>query len=291
MSETITRTMEYRSLVAEQLADEIRVHRENGDMSTTECRHFIRARDLLSEDYAEAVSMNAAFSALPTGALAGLATSAAPIAVTSEADTQAALRQAELLGATADQRRKLRGIVEEAQAAKRAAEQAIAEVEVHRAQAAQLQEELTAERQRRADAVALADRAQTELNSTGAITDPADRRVWEIFGKAAAEADKQGYCSVYDQISKAVGIPDRDTLKEAGFVPQRSWDVRTSVTVTFDVVVTVEADSESNAIESVDYMGMGDFWEIAEDQLKTFEIDNRYQIDSKDAREAEVVED
>jgi len=119
-------------------------------------------------------------------------------------DNEAALRQAELLGATADQRRKLRTIVEERAAAQREVEALKAEVE--------------------------------RLKNEPITGD--DRRVWPLFGRAADEADTQGYCSVYEQISNAVGIPTRDELKEEGYATMAvDYEATYDVTFTFSVRV------------------------------------------------------
>lgn len=138
---------------------------------------------------------------------------------TYERDQLAALQQAELLGATADQRHKLRAIVEAEHTA--------------RAEVTQLRQQLAAQS------------VQLEALQQPLTTD--DRRVWDIFGKAAAEADRQGYCSVYDQISAAVGIPNRDELREAGYLESPTWDVEFRVTSSAYVTVTVNAANYDEA--------------------------------------------
>lgn len=141
--------------------------------------------------------------------------------LTAEQDTQAALRQAEILGATADQRRKLRTMVEERQAAQAEAARLAAQVE-----------EMS-----RINANLLNEREQFRIAAEEPILDPSDKRVWDIFGRAAAEADEQGYCSVYDNISTNVGIPDRDALREAGYLggAKKDYVFRVSVVVEFNV--------------------------------------------------------
>lgn len=149
---------------------------------------------------------------------------------TYERDQLAALQQAELLGATADQRHKLRAIVEAEHTAR---------AEVTR---------LTAEVERLS--------APLEMN---------DRRVWDIFGKAAAEADRQGYCSVYDQISAAVGIPNRDELRENSYLESPTWEVEFRVTSYAYVTVTVDAGSYDEAARNAtDEFSADDLLELAD---------------------------
>lgn len=176
-------------------------------------------------------------------------------------DTEAALRQAELLGATADQRAKLRDIV----TARFDAVRALATM-TERAQAATV-------RALRAEAAAAED-----------ITDPSDKRVWGIFGDAAKESKRQGYCSVYDQISEAVGIPTRDTLGSAGYLDPSRYDVEVEVTFTQRVTVTVDADSYDAAIRAGDEMSHRDIWDyLSVDSLSHHDITD---TDAKEAEEA-----
>ena len=136
-----------------------------------------------------------------------------PILSTYEKDQQAALAQAEILGASADQRAKLRAIVEAEHTSRR---------EVER---------LTSETVRLTTALQLA---------TVPIEDPSDERLMPIFQKAAIEANAQGYCSVYDQISSAVGIPTRDDLVAAGYSLYNERPGRVEVQVTVSVWVDVD---------------------------------------------------
>lgn len=131
-------------------------------------------------------------------------------------DARAAQAQAEVLGATADQRAKLRQIVEERQAAQAEVTRLAAEV--------------------------------TRLGQP--ITDAEDTRVLGLFASAAEEADRQGYCSTYEQIAGAVGIPGRDRLRELGALPQRRF--RFEVRVTAYVTVDAEGDNESDAWDNAD---------------------------------------
>jgi hypothetical protein len=116
------------------------------------------------------------------------------------------------------------------------------------------------------------------------ITDPADRRLWGIFGKAAKEANRRGYCGHYDQISEAVGIPTRDELQEAGYLEPGRYDVTTKVT--FEVTITVEAEDEYDAVSTVDAMSDAHLWEL----IDTAELDQDRMIDH-DAWTAEAVKD
>ena len=173
-------------------------------------------------------------------------------------DTEAALRQAELLGASVDQRAKLRAIVTARITAESHA------LELGR-QLVVAQQALTV--------------AQTEP-----ITDPSDKLVWGIFGDAAKESKRQGYCSVYDQISEAVGIPTRDTLNEAGYMDPSRYDVEVEVTFTQRVTVTVDADSYDAAIRAGDDMSHRDIWDyLSIDSLSHYDISD---TDAKDAEEA-----
>jgi hypothetical protein len=121
-------------------------------------------------------------------------------------DTEAALRQAEMLGATADQRNKLRAIVTA---------------------------RITAERE-------LATAREALARAEAPITDAQDRRIWPVLGQAATEADRQGYCSTYEQIAGAVGMPDRDTLKDLGFAQGKAVPGRVEVYLHYSVWVEVD---------------------------------------------------
>lgn len=171
-------------------------------------------------------------------------------------DSEAALRQAELLGASADQRAKLRTIVEERLAAQK--------------RAAELSEQVAT--------------LQAQLDAP--ITDPKDRRVWGIFGKAATEANEQGYCSTYEQISEAVGIPSRNELADAGYLELPSYDVRVAVTWTTYETVTISAKNADEAVEQVDEMSDRDLWEYLDASSIDLDLGS---MDSHDAREAERV--
>lgn len=186
-----------------------------------------------------------------------------PERLTYEADQQAALAQAEILGATADQRTKLRNIVQ----AEHDARRRVQELET------------------------LLSQNNAELAAARApITNPSDRRVWPIFGAAAQEANKQGYCSVYDQISEAVDIPNRDDLSNAGYLNKKRWDVRVAVQVSYTdyVTVAVEADTYDEAISEADNISHRHIFDCMNDDTHDLEPDD---IDSIDAQEAEVVDD
>lgn len=160
--------------------------------------------------------------------------------------------QAELLGATADQRAKLRAII----TARVTAERRV--------------EELNREVQR----------------LTNEQVEPSDRRVWALFGRAAAEADRQEYCNVYDQISSAVGIPNRDELRSAGYLPQRSYDVEVTVSLSVSTTITVEADDEDDADSQVRDMSNRDIWEYLD-----LSGADHYAIDSFETGEVTEVDD
>jgi len=172
--------------------------------------------------------------------------------ITAEVDTLKAQQQAEALGATAAQTAKLRELVES-----------------------------------KAAAVRRVDELERELAlSQGRITNYLDPRIAHIFGEAAQEADKQGYCNVYDQISDAVGIPTRDVLRAEGFMPVKRYDVRVLVRFDTYVNVTVEAGSEDEAIQEADGMSHTDLFEYFDDS-NISEGDIVYT----DAREAELIEE
>lgn len=119
----------------------------------------------------------------------------APVVVSTmtpgERDALAAQAQAELLGATADQRAKLRQIVTDRQTA------------LARVTELELERDLLRQNLQHAQA--------------GDISAD-DSRLTSIWVKAAEEADRQGYCSVYDGIASTVGAPTRDELKEQGYL-------------------------------------------------------------------------
>lgn len=165
-------------------------------------------------------------------------------------DARAAEAQAEILGANAEQRAKLRQLVTE-----------------------------------RRDALAQVARYQTENELLRRpITDAEDERVLQLFADAAKEADRQGYCSTYEQIASAVGIPGRDRLRELGYLVGR---YNVDVLVTVRATVTVEASSDDEAISTVD--------DFDDDELRRALRDGSgldvYSIDSHDAQAAELQED
>ena len=152
-------------------------------------------------------------------------------------DDEAALVQAELLGASADQRAKLRAMVTARILADRQA------IEL-RAQLADVRNQL---------AVANED-----------ILDGHDPRTMQLFANTGAVADKQGLCSVYDQIARDSLIPTRPELADAGYVGdrgERDYYVTVSVTVQVQTSVSVTASDENEAAEQVGQMSHRDIWE------------------------------
>lgn len=92
---------------------------------------------------------------------------------------------------------------------------------------------------------------ELETERHAVITDPKDPRMLPLLVAAAEEANMQGYCTVYDQISSAVGFPTREELQSLGYLT-RSYDVQ--VQVFFDsqfVTVQVEAADEEEARSDV----------------------------------------
>lgn len=148
-----------------------------------------------------------------------------------ERDLQAAQRQAELLGASADQRAKLRTIVEERATAQR-------ELAAARAEIARLSGPVAAD----------------------------DDRLTPIWVSAAEEANRQGYCSVYDGIAQHVGAPSRDELSEMGYL---SHDYRVEVRFEGTTYITVEAASAEEAISEV-----RDNWDYADIAREIEDIDD-----------------
>ena len=152
-------------------------------------------------------------------------------------DTEAAFVQAELLGASADQRAKLRAIV----TARITAERALTE---STRQLAEVRNQL---------AVANED-----------ILDGHDPRTMQLFANTGAVADKQGLCSVYDQIARDSLIPTRPELADAGYIGEGvETDYYVSVTVQISVTtsVSVTARSKDEAAQQVDEMDSRDIWE------------------------------
>jgi hypothetical protein len=84
---------------------------------------------------------------------------------------------------------------------------------------------------------------------------PADITFASLWVEAAITADQEDFCPQYDRIARAIGGPDRETLRSLGLLPQKSYDVRVSRTVRIyqDVVqygnLTVEADDADDAHE------------------------------------------
>ena len=152
-------------------------------------------------------------------------------------DTEAAFVQAELLGASADQRAKLRAIV----TARINAERALTE---SRTQLADMRQQL---------AVANED-----------ILDGHDPRTMQLFANTGVVADKQGLCSVYDQIARDSLIPTRPELADAGYVGEgavRDYYVTVSVQINVQTSVSVTARSEDEAAEQVQQMDNRDIWD------------------------------
>lgn len=92
---------------------------------------------------------------------------------------------------------------------------------------------------------------ELETERHAEITDPKDPRMAPLLAKAAKEADTQGYCSVYDQISNAVGFPTRPELAAHGYLTSTyNVEVRIELEPQF-VTVQVEAASSLDAKEEV----------------------------------------
>ena len=152
-------------------------------------------------------------------------------------DTEAAFVQAELLGASADQRAKLRAIVTARINAERTVETLVRE---------------------------LASTRQALNTANEDILDGHDPRTMQLFANTGAVADKQGLCSVYDQIARDSLIPTRPELADAGYVGEGSeTDYYVQVTVSINVMtsVSVTARSEEEAAEQVDQMSNRDIWD------------------------------
>ena len=152
-------------------------------------------------------------------------------------DTQAALVQAELLGATADQRAKLRAIVTA---------------------------RVTAERQSAELQVQLRDMRRQLATANEEILDGHDSRTMQLFANTGAVADAQGLCSVYDQIARESLIPTRPELADAGYVgetAERDYYVTVNVTVDVSTSVRVTARDSDSAADIVGQMDNRDIWE------------------------------
>ena len=166
-------------------------------------------------------------------------------------DTEAAFVQAELLGASADQRAKLRAIVTARINAERTVETLVRE---------------------------LASTRQALNTANEDILDGHDPRTMQLFANTGAVADKQGLCSVYDQIARDSLIPTRPELADAGFVGEtasRDWDVSVSVTVNMSATVTVNAESEEDAAEQVQQMSNRDIWDSLDpDNTSHYDIES-----------------
>lgn len=65
--------------------------------------------------------------------------------------------------------------------------------------------------------------------------DGSDLQYLPIMVRAAVEADRAGYCHVYDEIASSVGAPTRDELKEAGLLPLDRFTVNVTRTVRVNV--------------------------------------------------------
>lgn len=101
-------------------------------------------------------------------------------------------------------------------------------------------------------------RLQADLTQAQApISDSQDERLHPVLARAAVEADEQGYCSVYDQISNAVGFPDRNELRGLGAIEDPTWtgdlDVSFNVTVrvTLPASYNVSARNEDTATNEI----------------------------------------
>lgn len=123
---------------------------------------------------------------------------------------------------------------------------------------------------------------ELETDRHAEITDPKDPRMLPLLVKAAQEADTQGYCSVYDQISNAVGFPTRDEMNAQGYLTH-TYDVNVQVYMTQRVTVQVEATDEQNAMRSVMNWGTSDIAEYVDG--------NDLEISSWEARSAELSND
>lgn len=92
---------------------------------------------------------------------------------------------------------------------------------------------------------------ELETERHAEIMDPKDPRMAPLLAKAAKEADTQGYCSVYDQISNAVGFPTRPELAAHGYLTS-TYDVEVRIELEPQfVTVQVEAASSLDAKEEV----------------------------------------
>ena len=164
----------------------------------------------------------------------------APVVVAVEQfdqDTQAALVQAELLGATADQRAKLRAMVTA---------------------------RVTAERERDTLRARLTSVQQALDTANEEILDGHDPRTMQLFANTGAVADAQGLCSVYDQIARESLIPTRPELADAGYVgetAEHDYYVTVNVTVYVSTSVRVTARDEDSAAAMVGNMDNRDIWD------------------------------
>ena len=152
-------------------------------------------------------------------------------------DTEAAFVQAELLGATADQRAKLRAIVTARINAERALTESTRQLASVRQQLATANED---------------------------ILDGHDPRTMQLFANTGAVADKQGLCSVYDQIARDSLIPTRPELANAGYVGEgasRDYYVTVSVSVNVSTSISVTASDEDEAARMVSDMDHRDIWD------------------------------
>lgn len=105
-----------------------------------------------------------------------------------------------------------------------------------------------------------------------------DVRLTDMWDSAAEIADEHSMCSVYDEIVGELG----------GITRERTYSVRTVVTIRYEINLTTEASSESDAIDNIDNMDsydiidglMRDAYSISRDDI---------EVENIDAREGEVI--
>jgi len=166
-----------------------------------------------------------------------------------ERDVEAAQRQAEALNATFAQREKLRAIITERRDAQR--ELAAAQETLVLAQ-----ETITSLRQERF----------TLLNEQ--IVDGSDSRLDTFWANAQEKASDENYCGEFDRMAELLGGH------------RRNYAV--TVSVTFDIIVNIEAQDEDTALEDVNEMNHSDIENVIGD-LSAWQIN----LDSFEATGAE----
>jgi hypothetical protein len=80
-----------------------------------------------------------------------------------------------------------------------------------------------------------------------------ESELWPLLLRMSDHADEGGWCRVYDELSRATGVPDRATLRElTGTTREQDYTVWVDVTYSQRVAVNVRATDSDEAERFVD---------------------------------------